>query len=248
MAATAQDIITDALSLLSVVDPNTPALAADLALGLTKLNDMVDSWSNESLACYAVLEQSGTLVPGQSSYTIGPGGNFNMTRPLRINGGPGTAYTQDVNGNNYGIEVVDRVRWNQIGNRSSTVTSNFPDTLFYDNQYPLGIINIDPTPNIAITMYWDSYLQLTEFANLATAMSLPPGYKQALGTNLAILLKPYYIDAPIDPVLVQLAMESKGNVKRANKRNTVSVYDSEIVSRAAVSYNPYTDRVGSANS
>lgn len=246
--ATAQDVITDALQMLGVYDPTMPLSDSDAQLGLSVLNDMMDSWSNESLSCFAILEQSAPLVPGQQSYTIGPGGNFNMTRPLKIMDGPVSAYVQDGNGNNYPMEVVTRDKWNLYGNRSNVVTSDFPDVLFYDPQFPLGIINVMPFPTIAYTMFWDSYLQLSEFANLSTAISLPPGYKLAMGTNLAVALKPYFADAQLDPIIAARAMDSKGNIKRTNIRPSVAVYDSEIVSRAQVSYNPYTDRTGSSNS
>lgn len=246
--ATAQDVITDALQMLGVYDPTMPLSDSDAQLGLSVLNDMMDSWSNESLSCFAILEQSAPLVPGQQSYTIGPSGNFNMTRPLKIMDGPVSAYVQDGNGNNYPMEVVTRDKWNLYGNRSNVVTSDFPDVLFYDPQFPLGIINVMPFPTIAYTMFWDSYLQLSEFANLSTAISLPPGYKLAMGTNLAVALKPYFADAQLDPIIAARAMDSKGNIKRTNIRPSVAVYDSEIVSRAQVSYNPYTDRTGSSNS
>jgi hypothetical protein len=245
---TALDLITDALQRLSVYDPGQPVSAADAATGLTVLNDMMDLWSNETLSCFATLEQSGNLVPGQTAYTIGPGGNFNTTRPLRILTGPGSAYVQDANGNNYGMDVVERAAWNGYGNRSPQITSDFPDTMFYDPQFPLGIINVLPAPILPYTMFWDSYLQLSEFPTLATSVSLPPGYNMAIKTNLALYLKPYFIDGQVDPLLISAASESKGTIKRMNMRPNVAVFEPEIVSRAAVQYNPYTDRSGSGAS
>lgn len=243
---TALDIITDAFQMLGVYGIGAPVASQDAQLGLNALNDMVDSWSNESLTCFAIQEQSAPLVPGQQSYTIGPGGNFNMTRPIRILEGPGTAYVQDANGNNYNMEVVPRDKWNYYSNRSALITSDFPTILFYDPQFPLGIINVAPFPTIAYTMFWDSNLQLTDFTTIAAAVSLPPGYVLAMKTNLAVALKPYYADAQLDPIILARAMESKGNIKRSNIRPVEALYDKEIVSRANVSYNPYTDSVGSS--
>jgi hypothetical protein len=168
-----------------------------------------------------------------------------MTRPIRLIEGPGSAYVQDGNGNNYQMEVVPRDKWNLYANRTNVVTSNFPNILFYDPQFPLGIINVLPFPNAPYTMFWDSYLQLSDFANLQTEVSLPPGYALAIKTNLAVALKPYFDDAQLDPVVLARALESKGNIKRSNMRAVVALYDAEIVSRAGVSYNPYTDSVGS---
>src|SRR5512146_3327199 len=204
---TALQIITDSLQTLGVYDTASPLTDADAEYGLTKINQMMDMWSNMSLITFAVLEQSAPLVVGQASYTIGTGWNFNMTRPLRILEDPGTAYVQDANGNNYPMQVVPRDKWNLYSNRSSIITSDFPNVLFYDPQYPLGIINITPFPSQTYTMFWDSYTQLSQFATLQTSVSLPPGYELAMVTNLAILLKPAFLDGNLDPALVQSARD-----------------------------------------
>src|ERR1019366_4339390 len=126
MAFTAQHLITLALNKIKVYAPGEPISGADLAQSFSTLNEMLDMWSNWTLACFAILEQSAPLVPGQASYTIGVGGQFNMARPLRLIEGPGAAYTIDPNGNKYGIKVVPRDRWNMIANTSNIVQANFP--------------------------------------------------------------------------------------------------------------------------
>ena len=243
---TAQDIITDSLNILGVYAAGETISDADLEQAFTRLNDMLDSWSNESLTCFAILEQSVALTAFQQSYTIGAGGNINATRPIRINDEPGSAYIQDSNGNNYPVAVVSRPTWNLIGNRSESVTANVPDTLWYDPQYPLGVLNFYPLPNIAgYTAFWDSYLQLTDFSTLTTAVSLPPGYILALKTNLAVHLKPYFAAAQLDPDVREQARESKGNVKRANNRPIEATFDRELIAKGAGTYNIYLDRSGS---
>lgn len=239
---TALDMITDSLFQLRVYAPGEPLSAADAALGLKSLNDMLDSWSNETLSCYTILEQSIQMVVGQQQYTVGPGGNLNGTRPLKIIDGPGAAYIMDTNNNRYPVNVVPRDKWNEIG--SPKVNSNVPDTLFYDPKFPLGILNLFPVPNIGWTLFFDSYLQLVEFAGLTTQISLPPGYVEAIQTNLAVKLKRYFKSAQMDPDLLMAAREAKGNIKRTNLRENIAEYDGEIVARADGSYNIYTDRTG----
>lgn len=240
---TALDMITDALFQLRVYAPGEPLTAADSALGLKALNDMLDSWSNETLSCYAILEQSLVMQPGIAAYTAGAGGDL-AVRPLKIIDGPGAAYLQDTNQNNYPVNVVPRDVWNLIGTRQ--VNSNVPDTLFYDPQFPRGIINVFPVPNINWTLFFDSYLQLNEFTTLFTEVSLPPGYVEAIQTNLAVKLKRYYKNAQLDPDLLMAAREAKGNIKRTNIRENIAVYDGELIARAEGSYNIYTDRTGPA--
>lgn len=247
MSTTALDIINGAFNLLGSYDPGEQMTAADTQLGLSVLNDLMDSWSNESLACFAEQEVTWTLIPGQQTYTIGAGGNINTTRPLRLIDTPGSAYVLDTTGNKYPMRVINQQQWNSIGNSSpSVVTSNYPDSLFYNPQFPLGLISLNPTPSMPFTAYVDAYLQLSEFATLATVVNLPPGYNRALKANLAIDLKPYVADGQLDEALVNAARESKASIKRTNMRKLVSTYDGAIVSRAGASYNIYTDRSGSS--
>ena len=42
-------------------------------------------------------------------------GDFNMTRPIRIIDGPGTAYIRDSNNNDYAVDVVPQDKWNMTG-------------------------------------------------------------------------------------------------------------------------------------
>lgn len=242
---TALNLVADAFQRTGVYSPGEAVSATDNARGLSLLNQMMDAWSNMSLACFAILEQSAPLVPGQSAYTIGPGGDFNMTRPIRILTDPGTAYVQDSNGNNYPMSVVPRDKWNLYSNRSDLITSNFPNVLFYDPQFPLGVINVLPFPNLSYTMFWDSYAQLANFATIEGELSFPPGYEIAIVTNLALLIWPMYLDTPPSQLLVMQSKETLALVKRSNQRENLALYDSEIVSRANVQYNVYTDTAGS---
>lgn len=243
--ATALDVITDALQMLGVYDPNETLTDADAQTGLSVLNDMLDSWSNESLTTFAWLTNSFPLVANQQSYTVGPGGNFNTTRPLQILTGPGTCFIRDTNSNDYPVDVVAQDVWNLIGLKDNT--SDIPDTLFYDPQFPLGIINMFPVPIITYTLFFSSQLQLADLPLITTPISLPPGYKLALGTNLAVALKPYFADGNLDPIIIERAAKSLGNIKRTNMREIVAVYDSEIVSRTSPTYNIYRDRSNGAN-
>ena len=239
--ATAQDIITQSLLKLGIYAPGDTISSADIQQGFTVLNDMLDSWSNESLACYAILEQTGTLQVGVTAYTIGSGGTFNMTRPLRIIPTVGSAYLIDTSGNKYMLDVVERDRWNQISLLNQT--TNIPTVMFYDPQYPLGIINIWPTPSVAYAIYWDSYLQLADFGTLTSTMSFPPGYKKALQDCLTLELAPYFKTDSWQPpaLLVQQASVSRANIKRTNARLLIANYDPEIVSRANGTYDIYRD-------
>jgi hypothetical protein len=138
------------------------------------------------------------------------------------------------------MDTVDQLTWNV--QTTAVANSDLPNILFYDPQFPLGVINIWPTPSSSWTCSFLSYLQLGDFASLATAFNLPPGYKRAITTNLCLSLKPYFASAQIDPLIIKEASETKASVKRNNMRTQVAVFDPELVSRGNAVYNIYTDR------
>jgi hypothetical protein len=201
---------------------------------------MLDSWSNDSLTCFAILEQSAPLIINQFQYTIGPGGDFNMPRPIRVKYGDGAAYIQDTNFNRYPIEVLQRSDWNLIGNLQN-INSDIPTRMFYDPQYPLGIISVWPVPLTNWTIYWDSYLQLVEFRSLAMPAALPPGYDRAVKRNLALELWPYFKADNLSPggLLVKQAAQSLASIKRSNVRPYRALFDRSLLRFPRSSYNIY---------
>lgn len=242
---TALQIMTDSYMQMKVYAPGVTINSADSALGLRVMNKLLDEWSNDTLACIANVEQTFPLVYGQNQYTIGIGGDINLTRPLTINTGMGAAYLVDTNNNRYPVNVVEQDQWNCLG--LLTELSQLPDTLFYDPQYPLGIFNVFPTPSIDYIMHVDSRLQLANLSNLTTQFSLPPGYMEAISNNLTIKLWPYFKSGEPTAILMKLAAESKAAIKRTNIRQSPAVYDTAIISKAGGVYNIYSDNTNRGN-
>lgn len=242
MSVTASDIITRSMKALQVVGGNEVPSATEANDGLIAFNAMLDSWSNENLFAYAVQEQSFTLVVGTNQYTIGSGGVINVTRPLDIV----QAYVQDASNNNFMMTILPRDKWNQIGDRSTNITSQLPDTLFYDPQYPLGVINIFPTPLLGYTVFFDSMLQQNQFSSLTAALTMPPGYELAYVSNLAMQMVLLGFQTTLDAkqlaLLDKTASDSKAAIKRTNIRENIADYDPAIVSRSYYSYNIFRDR------
>ena len=244
---TARSILQDAFEQIKIYAPGVVINAADGARGLSLMNQFIDELSNQSLSCYANLEQSFPLQIGKNAYTIGttisPVPDVNATRPLVILTGPGAAYLMDSNNVRYGVDVIEQDQWNQIG--LLTETSDLPNTLFYNPQFPLGILNIYPTPSAVTTLYFDARLQISDMANLDTAFSLPPGYSSMLKNNLSVRLWPYYKQGTPDAWLIDLSKETLATVKRTNIRQSPSPYDGAIVGKAAGVYNIYQDSTNS---
>lgn len=243
MAVLASDIIARSLKALRVLGSTDTPNAADANDGLVAFNAMLDSWSNENLLAFEVLVQSFVMTIGKTTYTIGATGSPDISgaRPLAIE----DAYLLDSNSIKYGMAVVSRETWT-ARTGLSTVTSQVPDTLWYDPQYPLGVINIFPSPLLASTVVIDTYLQQALFAALTTQLSTPPGYERAYVFNLAVEIASQF-GIPIPAVgpgqknVVEIANEARANIKRKNIRENIADMDRSIVSRSKSTYNIYRD-------
>jgi hypothetical protein len=236
---TASDIITGAARALGYLGRTEVLSAADATDGLACFNRMLDSWSNESLMSYVLLQRSFSMTAGSQTYTIGSGGTINSTRPYNII----SAFVRDTNANDYPMRIIPRIEWDNIGEKN--ITSQIPDTLFYDSQYPLGIINIFPIPLLNYTVYFNSTTDQVDYTTLTTALSLPVGYERAYIFNLALDMQtmgfPCLLAEKEYMRLAANAAESKGNIKRANIKEVLADYDSAIVSRSNATYNIYSD-------
>lgn len=241
---TVLNVLTRSMKALKTIGASETPSAADATDSMEVFNAMLDSWNGEGLTSYQTLEQSHTLVVGTSQYTIGSGGTINTTRPIDIV----QAYIQDSSNLRYLMRIIPRDKWNQIG--QLTITSQIPNTLFYDPQFPLGVINVFPQPLQAWTLYFDSLLQQVTYSSTAQSISMPPGYERAYVLNLAVelmgagypsLLKPEELGA-----LINNASEAKANLKRNNiaTREVIANYDSAIISDSYATYNIYRDTSG----
>jgi hypothetical protein len=237
------DIATDALQRLGVYAPGEAISSADIAQAFTTYNDLADYLSNMNLACYANAEQSFVLVPGDGQYSIGPTGQIAQSRPLEILDNPNAARIVDGNGNVFPVDVIDQFAWNSIS--TQVVNSNLPEVVFYDPQFPNGLINLWPIPSAAYTFYFLSRLTISEAANLTSAISLPPGYNLMLKSQLAMRLLPYF-GAQVTPQdradIKAEARETLATIKRKNTKIPLAVFEKGLVKKGGSSpYNIYTD-------
>ena len=207
--ATANDIITDALADIGAIDPIEPLTANEAAHGLRKLNELLESWSNESLAVYQILQENFATVAGTASYTIGSGATWNTTRPLRIE----SAFLRS-NSIDYPLTVLNREEYDWLPLKT---TQYQPEYLFYYPAVANGTVTLYGVPDAIYTVFLNSYKQLQSFAALTDVVVLPPGYLRAIKSNLALELAPGYNREP-SALLAAIARDSKAAIKRLNSR------------------------------
>lgn len=208
---TVRDILTDALLELGVIDPSETISAGAAKTALRGLNRLVESWANEDLMIVTKDRLTFGLVGGQQSYTIGVGGDFNTTYPVR----PGQIdlVSVVVNGVEIPIDVMNDEQWRDV--TVKTTPSTFPLQVWANGNYPLNVLYFWPVPTAVNPLVMTVWGQIVDFASINDDVTLPSGYEDALVYNLAVRLAPQY-GKEISPITASLAQSSKAMIKRMN--------------------------------
>lgn len=81
---TTRQLLTGALRLINAIGTNEEPSSSDMDVALESLNALMDSKSNELLNIHTITPFMFSLVPGQFKYTLGPGGDWDTVRPMRM--------------------------------------------------------------------------------------------------------------------------------------------------------------------
>lgn len=233
---TGTDLFMMALKDIGAVGIGQAISAEDTADALATLNMMLGQWDAERLSVYHLVDTA-HQANGSVSYTVGLGGDFNVTRPVKINAvyarlqssGAGSAV-------DYRITMIDaREDYSRI---SLKTLSSFPEYAFYDSAFPLGNLFLYPVPNSSYELHIVTMETLPQLATAATVVNLPPPYMAALRYNLGIYLCPsYQLEPP--PSLVRLAMNAKRVIKRMNTQIPSLTMPRGLMTKSR--YNIYSD-------
>lgn len=208
---TALDLIESAALKLGAIGTGESLTASEGDDCLNVLNSMLDNWAAKRLMVYQIVQNSYSWASGNASRTIGSGGNFNGTRPVRIEDG---TFFRDSGNNDYPVTILrDRASYDSLPGKSDQ--SEIPSHLYYDPAYPLGTIYAYPVPSATITLKLNHWQTLQSFAALTTDLSLPPGYRWAIENNLAIYLEPIF-SVPVPASVVREAATAKADLMRVN--------------------------------
>jgi hypothetical protein len=236
MTRTGLQVITDSLKLLGVVAGHEVPTSAEQTDAFARLNELIDSWGTHAQTLYLPHRALLPTVAAQQTYTVGPGGNLDVTpMPVTIDAvnwlTPGTPPAEVF------LELASDQAY--VGQPMKTLTGATPQAVSYTRGAPLGELWVWPVPSIVTTLvlYWRE--PITQFPDLVTPVALLPGYAKALRTNLAIELAPEF-GRVVDPTVERLARESLADVKRANLPYTEIGLDVALTG-GGPSYNILTD-------
>jgi hypothetical protein len=202
---TAFNIIKSALRKGGILTMGENPSAEEAADALETLNDLLASWSNDSMTVYARTLESFTLSAGTAAYTIGPGGAFDTVRPVKLISGYVRSGSID-----YPLEIETEENYDSVALKS---TGSIPSYMILTNTHPLAKLTFYPVPAASYQFYLRSEKPLASFT-LHQEVDLPPGWKRALVHNLAIELIPEYGQQTPQEVAM-IAAESKGEIRAA---------------------------------
>lgn len=224
---TIRNLITGSLRLINVVQANETATEEDMNISLSALNGMIDSWSTERLSVFLLKPYYFLTVAGQKEYTLGPGGDWDITRPMQIlqatlsYGGSlittpeGVRLTSNPNVIDIPMERLTDAQYAAISVKDQP--STYP-VKFYDNgDYPLRQISVWPVPTTAQPVTLWMWQPLGNSDTLDAELTFPKGYERALRFNLAVELAPEF-GKEVQNEVTQTAINSKGHLKRLNSR------------------------------
>lgn len=207
----ARDLFRRSLLLIGAIgqsdDPDPETFNDTMAT----FNDMLDNWSTETLSIYSADQFVFPLIAGKSTYTWGPGGDFDQPRPL---------YVTDANFTLGSNVAPVRIQPNDIFNLSPVAGTegHYVQFITYVNEAPLGLLKVTPIPaantsGLKLTVR----RKLARIETLNQVIDLPEGYTKALRYNLAVDLWPEYPNPQVDiNTIKQIATAAKADIQRAN--------------------------------
>lgn len=205
-------MIVRALQMLGEKTVGGSLTSSEQTAYLAVLNTMLESWSIERLLIYQIVEEAFTLVIGSEAYTVGSGGNFNTTRPVKLEDTCLIDYLDRL----YAVTVLNERNFSALQTAS---LSGMPRNLYFDISVPLATIYFDYIPDIAYDFHLKSWKQLQSFSAIGDTVALPLGYQRAIEANLAIELAPGLTS--VSQEVVKIAKESKAAIRTLNAPEAV---------------------------
>ncbi|CAG4900783.1 hypothetical protein [Paraburkholderia saeva] len=236
---TPSDIINLALKTANVLGVGQVASAEDMNDSFNLLNMMLAQWQRRRYMIYQLITVS-KQASGAISYTVGPGGDFNIARPAKLE----FAYFRQ-NANtplpvSYPLEIL---RAREDYDRISIKDLNaFPRYAFYDAGYPLANLFVWPIPNNQYEIDITVMQQLQQFQTINDQIVLPPEYAAAMMWNLTLELYALY-GLPISPVVEKKAEASMRIIEESNAQIPLLQMPTALRGQNSGTYNIYGDFV-----
>lgn len=184
---------------------------SELTEGLLLLNSMINGWRTERLMVVFFIR---TIVPfkaNQQSYGVGPGQDWDVARPTRIDRA-GFIVGTDSSPAEISMDIVlTHEQWSAFTIKK--VQDNVPLALYYQASYPYGTARLWPVPNQDGTMAIYTPQWLSEVKTADDPLITPDGYRDMMIYGLAVRIHQLYPEKPWEPSVAADAEFYKQKVK-----------------------------------
>ena len=212
MLVTALQLIEAGLSKIGMLAAGETVSAEDAAIGLQRLNSLIDAMENEGMFGYTTTDTVVTLPASTVSLTIGAAQQINIVRPIKIMQGSFSRLSDT----DYPLHPVNEEEYNKISLKS-TVESVAPVVCFYDGGNPTGNVYFWPTVEADVELHLITPEAGGEATDLTTAYAFPPGYIRYIENALGIEMAPDFNTTP-SPFILSAAANAKRAIKRTNNK------------------------------
>jgi len=207
------DYVKSALRLIKVLASGEEPEAEEAQDGLAILNQMLDAWSAERLTVYTVPRTLVDLIAGKQTYTLGPGGDFDQSRPAKIEWAS-IMQPSEPDPLEAGIEyIADPHRWQQVSQKS--LSTSLPSAVYDDQAQPRRNLSFWPVPNINMQAALYAWQALAQISDGSQVFTFPPGYPEAIRYGLAVRFGPEF-NKTISADTRALAIESLARIRSMN--------------------------------
>jgi hypothetical protein len=217
----ANAVIGAMFSDLGIFQPGDVVPAPDANGALVRLNTLISGLQLSPRAMPFIEREVFDVVAGQSTYTIGPGGDFDTIRPMALTGTsllqPSTGATVGRNEIARALITNDAYEAINLKDLQSAMWTN----VFFNPTYADGLASVRlwPVPNTtsnAFVMYRGDAVQ--GFTNLTTQDDYQVGLFELLEYNLGKRVAPSYGGTGWTSELEALRIEATSQFKRQNYR------------------------------
>jgi len=197
-------IIADAMEAAGLLGDGDTPTADQQSRYLRKLRDLVRFEQTQGLKLFLNQNFPIRLTPGQTTYTLGPGGNYEMDKPKRVI----SAFYE----NTQGIRrPLNPLSWDEYNRLAQVTHQSAINAYFVDKQATQLTVSFWPAPDVltaAGTVYLLLQLSITAPLDLTSATSFPDEWRMYLVWALADQL------ASGQPETIMLRCQQKAEIYR----------------------------------
>lgn len=246
---TGNDIVEQALKKAGILGIGRTPSASDANDALADLNDMLAEWNTQRWMIWDLLSLGVVSDGRQTYYTIGPGGDFDVTRrPDRLESSFLRQLVAQSQGNNVDTPVSIIPSYEEYARLSLKTLQSYTLYVFLDSSWPLGKLHFYPWPQASLYSLFVQLKNVLPVIALDTDLSsVPDHYIPAMKFNLAKRLRQSYGKGPTqDAELNSLARNSLNVLKNSNIQVPELVMPRTLTIMSS-SYNILSDQWSGAN-